>query len=34
MAEDHGPEAEQVVDVLVAVDVGHARARPWAMNGG
>ena len=27
MAEDHGPEAEQVVDVLVTVDVGHARAR-------
>ena len=27
VAEDHGPEAEEVVDVLVPVDVGHARAR-------
>jgi len=27
MPQDHGPEAEQVVEVLVAVDVGHARAQ-------
>ena len=34
VAEDHRAQAEQVVDVLVAVDVAQPRPGPSAMNGG